>query len=45
MLVPPVFAAGLALLLLVTGAFHHEEPRPLTPQEISTRSSQGNEPG
>lgn len=44
-LLPPVFVAAVLLLLSATGAFHWEQTRPLTPQEIETRSSQGNEPG
>jgi peptidoglycan/LPS O-acetylase OafA/YrhL len=44
-LLPPAFVAAVLLLLSATGAFHWEQTRPLTPQEIETRSSQGNEPG
>ena len=40
-LVPPAFVAVLILLLSATGAFHWEHTRPLTPEEIRTRTSQG----
>lgn len=44
-LLPPAFVAVLLLLLSATGAFHWEHTRPLTPEEIRTRSSQGDGPG
>ncbi|MBX3286438.1 MAG: hypothetical protein KF703_13915 [Actinobacteria bacterium] len=40
-LLPPAFVAVLILLLSATGAFHWEHTRPLTPEEIRTRTSQG----
>ncbi|MEZ5177658.1 MAG: hypothetical protein R2746_05065 [Acidimicrobiales bacterium] len=40
-LLPPAFVAVLILILSATGAFHWEHTRPLTPEEIRTRTSQG----
>ena len=44
-LVPPIFAVAMVLIFSLTGAFHWEGPRALTPKETRTRSSEGNEPG
>ena len=44
-LVPPVFVVTMVAIFSLTGAFHWEGPRPLTPKESKTRSSEGNEPG